>query len=351
MALNKKNLFIAHTEYHLMMSVHIAITNYSVGYENIIYITKSPNRFNMALNCNVSEYIKFRLFDNIDENEFCNVAISDNYNRFFFFQEMSIFNKYIAHKLKQNGTIICLAPDGTKPYGLFYKKNELLSLIKNTIEDYFIFRKSGLRMKSIFPSRYYRYGSFRILDEVWLTNPELFNKKRNKTKGEIIKIKPFGMPSLKLFENLFCFQDELKNTRNGIIIYFNQPFNNSQMIEKEFEFLTKVVCNFNDSPFFIKLHPLTSSDSLLRYTSLNGVKLIESKFPAELYINSLTNSIIFSGWSAALASHNKACNYYYNYPIYESVKDMLFSQIIITPLPHIHVVEAPEDMKFQKKVQ
>ena len=88
----------------------------------------------------------------------------------------------MAYFLKKKGTKICLGPDGTKPYGLFNKKHEMLSMLKDTLNDYKLLKSKGLKLPDLIWSRYYKYGSFKLLDEVWLQYPELFNFKKNKTK-------------------------------------------------------------------------------------------------------------------------------------------------------------------------
>ena len=133
----KKNLFITFTPYQFISAYNLCKENYhSDEFHNIIYFYKSQKN-----NYEISE--RFEDFNGeiirFEDKIWIDLIIllkNQIFYRFFFFQENSIFNKYLAYHLKKKGTLICLGPDGTKPYGVFDKKHEFLSMVKDTFRDY-----------------------------------------------------------------------------------------------------------------------------------------------------------------------------------------------------------------------
>jgi hypothetical protein len=344
----KINIFIVHTEYHFIQSLNITLGLFSdKQYKNHIHITKRGDKFDNVMDprLNNNVFIKFHIEKEsaLLVNEILEVKTC---YRFFFFQENSIYNRYIAYQLKKkHNAIISLAPDGYKPYGVFKKKHEFLSMIKDTVDDHKKLFKSRLLIAKIFKSEYYRYGSSSFIDEVWLTNIECFNSKRNKTTATLKEINPFTLEvcnSLKLYYKLF--DNELVGKKN-IILYLNQPLWTEMLVSREMSFLNDLIKHF-DRNIYLKLHPGTPKETIALYKQIDQLILIDSKLPAEIYILEIKSSIIFSGWSTALITYNPSCNYYFNLPLYKNCDAKAVDQMELTILPHIKVIDTPELMKF-----
>ncbi|WP_270581973.1 polysialyltransferase family glycosyltransferase [Butyricimonas virosa] len=341
----KINVFFAHTEYHLMLSVHIALSHFSESFfQNKIYFTKSPQRFNSLMDYNLRKNIEI-----IGLGEYTKHVVAQMgdivCDSFFFFQENSIFNRYVAHLLKGRGGKIALVQDGIKPYAVFNKSHAFLSMIKDTISDYRKLIKNGLSLNALYISDYYHYGKTRFIDELWLSDPDMFDRQKNKTHAEIVKIRAFTEESFIGISKLFCFSTEEFLVRKNCIFYLNQPFREQGLIDIEIEFLSKLQKKFN-KVLYIKLHPLTQQSTIKRYQEIEGVFCIQSTIPAELFIQALSYSIILSGWSAGLALDNISCSFYYNFPIYLNKGSKILDQLVIKPMKHIQVVDRIETIEF-----
>lgn len=344
----KKNLFVTFTPYQFISAFNLCRELYaSEIYENVIYFSKSEKteyELNEVLNNFNGNIIRFEIED---WPTIIKTIREQTISRFFFYQENSIYNKYLAYHLKKKGTLICLGPDGTKPYGIFNKKHELLSMLKDTWRDYKLLRSKGLMLYTLIWSKYYRYGSFKFLDEVWLQYPELFDAKKNKTKGKIVKLPELKIENIIKLSKAFKFDCKL-NEKEGIILYFNQPFFSKPLIDKEFEILEQISISFPHKKINIKLHPGTNpsvKDKMLGKSYLN---VIEDKMPAEFYLKEVSNSIVLTGWSAALMHdiNKNNNNYFYLYPLYKKTNDKVLSQISLIGFPHVKMLDNIKELHF-----
>jgi len=344
---SKINIFWAYTEYHLLCCLNLALTSFADNdYENRIYYVKGIRRLNYELKpieglngfVQSIEYTKKLAQAKLLKIEKC--------ERFFFFQEGSILDKYLAFYLKKLGAIICLAPDGSKPYAIFNKKHETLSMIKDTVSDYVFLLKNKLILPAFFRSRYYRYGSTRIIDEVWLQQPELFNPNLNRTKGKLIQMPLFELSNMAKIAEAFGLKTENISDKEHILLYINQPLWSEKLVEYEISILLKILDVFPGITINIKLHPNTPSNTISFYRKLDRVNLIKENYPAELYISLIKKSIIISGWSTALMQYNNSNNYYYLLPMFEQLGDRILSQVKIMPLSHIKVVKSIDEINF-----
>lgn len=348
--MKKKNLFIVCTAYQFISAYTICADDYaSDDFENEIYFLKS-DRTDYDLNYTKEDFngqiIRFEQSNWIDvikklQNQFI--------HRFFFFQENSILNKYLAYRLKKNRSIICLGPDGTKPYGVFNKNHEFLSMIKDTLKDYKYLRKHKLKLPKLIWSKYYRYGSCVLLDEVWLQYSELFNASQNKTKAKIVKLPALNTKHIEKLIDIFNFKNTQLIETNNIILYFNQPFQSKELIDKENEILNSICKQYPNNKIYIKLHPSTNSKVLEGFKKNINLSLIDDNLPGELYLGLLRNCILITGWSAALMhdisnSNNKN---YYLLPMYKKVNDKTLAQISLVAFAHIEMVESVTQIKFK----
>ncbi|MBC7440716.1 MAG: hypothetical protein H7250_12135 [Flavobacterium sp.] len=346
---DKKNIiYLVETEFQLMVSVNLALSIFKTNeYQNLIYCLKSEKRLNEFLNFSALKQIDFFLIDSKNYVDSIKLISKKKCFTFFFFQENSILNKYLAYQLKVNGAKIALGPDGTKPYGIFKKSHESLSVIKDTIADYkFLFREK-LFLPAIIPSSYYKYGKTKIIDQVWLYNIEMFDAETNKTRASLKKIPSFSQEVWNNLINLFQFTTDKLSNSDEILFYLNQPLWSQEMIEAEINFLKHLVTVFPKNDLIIKLHPHTAEATIKSYKNIKNVKLVISKIPAELFIATLSNSIVFSGWSAGLSIENPSCNFYYNLNIFRKLNDKILNQIHIDSFPHIKLIDNPSQMKFK----
>ncbi|GAB1448394.1 hypothetical protein MASR2M44_14030 [Bacteroidota bacterium] len=336
-----ENLFITGTPYQLIAAFNICKELYaSSKYFNIIYFTRSEATDYNLLKLEVDSNIDIIRFDINDWYHLANSLRSKRFNRFFFFLENSIYDKYLAYYLKRNGTIICLAPDGTKPYGIYKKKHETLSMLIDTWRDYKLLRARGLKLPDLIWSRYYRYGSLKFLDEVWLQFPELFNSRINKTKGKIVRMPELKKHNLIMLKKIFGFTSNLLVQNKNIILYFNQPFSSKALIDKEMDILSKLNERFPDKKIFVKLHPSTPNNNVELLSAIPYLFLIKDKMPAEFYLANISNSLILTGWSAAVMhlfkEQSNTC--YYLYPMYADVDDKVMSQMNLIAFPHVQMI-------------
>lgn len=342
------NVFLTNTEYHFIQSLNLALTQFGGNeFENHIHITKYGNRFNNIKNASSVHNIKIifhiekHMADIVKE-----ISEINECNNFFFFQENSIYNKWLAYKLKKKyDTTICLGPDGYKPYGLYDKKHEFLSMIKDTLQDHVTLYKNNMLTTTVFKSDYYRYGSSKIIDEVWLVDVGSFDIKHNKTRAQLKTISSFSSDTFGNIKEYFKKIDNVLDGKEAVILYLNQPFWTEKLISNEISFLKDLLGNFNEK-VYLKLHPGTPKDTILIYEKINGLILIDSDLPAELYILSIAKSIIFSGWSTALITNNTSCNYYFNLPIYKNCGAKAVDQSKLTILPHIKLITSSQEMNF-----
>src|SRR5690554_3722368 len=113
-----KNVFLVHTEYHLLQSVNLAVNLYnSPNVINTIYIDKKTRLRGLSdVNNYIYKNIKIIILKDILANKVVDIILEENMDHFFFFQESSPYNLYICYKLAQRNVEISLGPDGYKPY-------------------------------------------------------------------------------------------------------------------------------------------------------------------------------------------------------------------------------------------
>lgn len=344
----KINIFIVHTEYHFIQSLNIAMSLFNEGvYENHIHITKNGDRFENVIDTDLDNNIFIKFHIDKKPSQLVNEILElSNCYRLFFFQENSIYNRYLAYELKKkHNTIVSLGPDGYKPYAIFNKKHEFLSVVKDTFNDHKELFKNGLKTSKILVSEYYRYGSSSYIDEIWLTDVNCFDVKKNKAKAKLKAIPPFSIERVLDIKLYFKVLPNPLEGKENIILYLNQPFWTEDLIRKEMVFLNDLTKHF-DRMIYLKLHPGTAEHTIERYKGIRNLEIIDSKLPSELLMFSVKNSIIYSGWSSALITNNSSCNYYFNLPIYKNCGAKTVDQSDLIILDHINVIDTPELMKF-----
>lgn len=341
-----KNVFLAHTEYHLMHSLSIAFSIYSSKEnQNTVYYVKSSTRSQNLSNDLIKNFnnVELIILEDIEAKDYVVEILSLNIDRFIFFQAISIFNIYLCHHLKKRGTEVSLGPDGYVAYMVYQKKHEFLSMLKDSFLNYKKLFKQGLVLKKFYKIRYYRYGSYAFIDNLWLTHPNQYIHTAS-NKVNLLKLPTFSNQTIKTLESIFDFHLDLKT--ENTIFYFNQPFWTEKLVEREMKFLKDTQEIFKDITMVIKLHPLTPKATIELYKELPKVKIIISNAPAELILVKLNSCIVFSGWSTVLLTANKKCNYYFNYPVYKNCDAKAIDQSSFIDLDHINIITSPKEMHF-----
>lgn len=341
------NIFLIQTEYHLLLTSIIILDNFNEtsSFRNIIIFNFSSKRLTQNFNVNLlpAELIGFS-GQSKQITLFIKQLMPISPGRFFLFQAGNPFNLYFAHNAFKLGYLICLGQDGFGVYAKWDKHHEFLSTIKDSIKSYRLLYRAALFLPPKYTFKPYRFGHISFIKEVWLTNPDFFTNKYNK------RIRVIGNPGEKkyksILEQVFLFDGKTLTTNENVVFYVNQPFLNDTHVDEEIKFLHSLLSNLKGiGQFVIKIHQNTPEKTKLRYKLFNDVLIIEEKYPAELYINHLKNSIIIAGWSTALLTNNPLCNMYYIYPIFS--KDKNLSQVApINPTGYIKVVDDYKKIQF-----
>lgn len=341
----RKNVYLVLTEYQFLQAVNIATGIYQDDEcINVIYLVRNGNRLkgidaSKPMNINNTQ---IKVLDGTTPKEITNRIFNDKPDHFLFFQEGSAINAYLVHKLANRGSVISLGPDGYKAFAEFKKKLWFLSFVTDTFKQNKYLFKNKLYSSTILPFDYYTYGNNKFIDNLWITHPEQYIH-RAKNKVTILKLPDFSNECITFIAKCFNFVEDFP--LENVIYYFNQPFWAS-LIDTDFNFIERVLAHFPDKKMIVKLHPLTTAETKLRYQQLGQVTIIMSPVPAEVLLLKLKNCIVFTGWSSVLITENKSCNYYFNYPIYKKVNNANIKQIEIPALKHITMISSPAEMKF-----
>ncbi len=344
---SKHIVYLAETEYHLMICINLALTKYSeLDYENSIYYWVSENRLNYQIN-EIPDF-NGKLIPLHSSNRIAMIKSLSvlQVNNFIFFQESNPLLRYLASILKRKGAFISLAPDGYKPYGFIKKKHEVISMVIDTWKSYRFLFSNKLYLANFELFWNYRYGSSCTIDEVLLHDPGLFNRNVNQTKALIARLPVWNKRTLELLPIIFGFERNILPTTSRVLFYVNQPLWSETLRDVEISILKKIGALFPDRQLMIKLHPHTSEKVIQQYKQLKHVYLIHNSLPAELFMIRLKNSIFISGWSAALLFEVTSNNYYYLYELFNKVEDKIMKQLNFVSFPHVHTVTSVDEIIF-----
>lgn len=325
----KSNIFLVHTEYHLMLSVNLIFDKYT-DYNNLIYYTKRSSRLSGDF-FSCEKYIRFSPI--IDQSsldiyrEMCNVHPEN----FFYFQSNSATNLYIAYNLHRNGTKISLIQDGLKPYVVWNKSHEFLSMVKDTFLTYKELFSKKMYLYKVMPIYYYRYGRDKFIDELWFSYPEKFPYNTTKTKH---KLPLFSSSSLDFINRLFDFEINKYDLDSVLIV--GQPAESIDIENEDIKIITQIA-HVNNNVLY-KPHPLTQKRHLERIQAIPNIRIVKDGFPVELLMLQLKDTLIISRHSTSMLTNNPSCRYYWTHRLYP--KSNLTNQLnIINPTNHIIEVE------------
>ena len=175
----KTNIFLVHTEYHLMLSINLIVSKF-MDMVNHIYITEGKRVRKDLFVTEKNIQIHRIEAKNYGTSEFLHQLLDKEPANFFFFQEVSSDNMYLSYWLHHKGVNVALLQDGLKPYVDWKRKNLAAHILLDTI----MFHKEILKRKTYMPyfrlNNLYHYGGWDFIDEVWLSFPDKFKNKANK---------------------------------------------------------------------------------------------------------------------------------------------------------------------------
>lgn len=328
---NNINVFIVHTEFHLLTAVNIALSMFSNS-KNYIYISEER----ISGDYESSGSITFEKLPAIYGNALFVLKIESlKPQRFFFFQENSYDDVYLSYYLSKSGVTIALCEDGLKPYVVWHKKRLFLSVLKNA----YTFYKNFLSHKSFVPILYinrYTYAFTPKVQELFLRFPHNYN---NRTHKVIVEIPDFSK-SVDFLKKMFKCDDICTN---NVLLYVGQPLKYEFLWKREIEIISQIKSIYKDKKFIYKPHPLCKQVEIDMIKKLGEVTVYEERVPVELLIISLSNSVVVSPYSTGLLVGNPSCKFYWFH-------DMLNNRIlgeqlkIINPTNHIKEIIKIEEV-------
>lgn len=343
----KNILFIAGTPGHLLAATSLIFEkfNESNGYSPYLLhtIRKSNSKFTNEIysSINIKNYF---VIDVEDEKIKINLKkiLETSFERVFIFLEQSSLNVFLSYYYKKKGSVICLAPDGNKPY-FSIEKIALKSRIKATVETYFyLFKRKLYYFRPYLLS--WNYAKLSVIDEIWVTYPDALVFSNNK------KVVPFNiMPNKKVINQIIDFFNvevsEVLKENEGIIFYTNNILYTEKAYDAEVKAIKKIKEKYPNKPFYIKLHPATPKHRITKFKEL-GLICFCNNIPAELYIASLKNSIIIGFWSASQMIDNPTCKFYWLHKYLIKEGDMIEYLNLVNPTKHIIDIDNIDNIKF-----
>ena len=332
------NIFLVHTEYHLLTTFRVIFDKYKDD-NNFIYIA-SEHRIQGEIKSSLPNvhtrrlpHINYGVYSTLKEFEILNPK------NFFFFQDNSSDNIYLSYHLNKLNVNVALVQDGLKPYPIWHRRFLLLNCLKETFEFY----KQMFRRWAVIPTLFiksYKYGKLRFINQLWVDYPNKLPYIPN--KKEIIPIPLLNDDVVIEVSRIFKFKPSVP--LNNIILYIGHPIRSKLLRKREIKIIKEIISNNQDKPFLFKKHPNISQEQLSLYDEIAGFSYLEDIVPAELIIASMKDSIIVSRYSTALITNNPNCRFYWTHRLYNNVE--VLSQLeIINPTSHITEVNDIAEIK------
>ncbi len=346
-----KIIAFVQTEYHLMLCVNEILKFPDVDFH--VYIIRKAKNKRLEVNLDFSNFQNARfevltIAVNLN-SKFSEQHISllesfliEKYTKLLFYQEHDPFILSVIKFMKKTFPLceICLYQDGLKPYNRM--KGYSYAMLIGDIKIWFwLLRNNIFEFKpwKLFLTKNYAYTD--EVDSVFLTFPESYVNWNNKTIKKI-EFAEHGFLKRQL-EYLFCWDDKLMPVNTECILYMTQPTYHDPTIE--FDFLQSLKDRLK-LPLILKIHPLTSEDTILKYKQIGSdVFIIDSRIPAELFIMNLTNSLIVSLHSTSMLYNSPTNRYYYISNLFKSkIKHLQRYDFTESPSEHILMVKDFQDI-------
>ncbi len=347
----KKILFLVTTEYHYLVASSLIFETYNPenGFDvTIIQVGKFNSvRFkDLNLNLEMLNAEIIELEEDILKQQNFKEILNDLLNRdflyFISFLEHIAYNVIISKRLKskyKDKITIVLAPDGMKPYYYFTKK-AIPSRAQNTISIY----KSVIKHRIYFPYLFFtswNYGHLDAIDELWDRLP---NKVVNQY-GKVVKKINFLSDSNTVSKVSKFFKFDINQElefKDDVIFYTNNILFKQKLYDLEFKLLSDLKLELPDKKLIIKFHPMTPPNQLENFKHLADL-LIAPKYPAELYIANLENSIVLGCWSTSLLLFNETCKYFWFRKAFQE-NGIMIEIDLTNPTDHIKEVSSASEL-------
>jgi hypothetical protein len=340
-------LFVINTEGQLLSAASLIFERFNMerGYNPIIIQVekKGFSRLSGKLNAGLlsSSYVEVDAYDKKLKKKLKHILLTE-FEKVFIFLEQLNLSVFLAYYFKQKGSIICLGPDGNKPY---YKitKNAWASRFQETFKTYKILFSRGLYLwKPYFLS--WNYAHLKEIDEVWVTYPKQYINRSNK---EVVGFTIFPNKGVtKKINELFYFNihNYISKTED-VIFYANNILYKRSLYDIEIDTIRQIKDKFPQKRFYIKYHPGTPDFQIEAFKEL-GVDFFSNAIPAELFIANLNRSIIMGFWSAALMINNPSCKFYWLHNYLKTRGQMINYIDLTNPTNYIQDVDSIEKIAF-----
>lgn len=245
---------------------------------------------------------------------------------------------YLTDYFKDKGTTTYLAPDGMGAYVKFQSKN-YRSRLMNSLNSYKFFKLHGLKFSRLWFTSW-DFGKNGYYDAIYAyssTLPYLKGKKITEVDYT------FSDQSLESLKKTFGVSFDGLPLDN-VVLLINERH---KVVNYEKKLIDTVRAQKPGTPILFKKHPNQAAANIEYLKEYPDVIVLDTVFPVELLIASLTNSVIISSYSNCMLYHNPGCKYFWTYPILE--KSGEFSKPIerYNPKSYIKVLETFEQLKAE----
>ncbi len=337
-------LFQIATEYHYLISLSIIDQYFSENDHQIYFIVPvdaDGGRGRLeVVSFNPSFHVfevRYSVFENRYFADVTRLVKSLNDLPLNYYIAFHVFDPifiYLSYSLTKKNTKCYMAPDGLGIY-VKYKGLTIGSRLRLTYLTYRFFWRNRL----FYPAVYfcsYRYGYNGHLNGLFSytsRNPYA----NNKLKTLPINLEYISRNNDELIKNFGAAQ--IYNLpQNDVILFIHQGHNGFERIESMlFEEIRKKELN---KTIIYKSHPNNKKDSLDHLNKIDNVIIISQRFPVELYISKLKNSIIISSHSTSMLLNNHSCTYYWIYPILLKMGIIKEKIDVHNPTNHIIVIDS-----------
>lgn len=324
------NIYIVHTEYHLLMAVRVIWAEYKNS-NNVVYI--AGNRIVNTPDSN-DEFVQYVRISEVGYGKgLLTLAKKRNIVRCFFFQENSSDNAYLTYFLSKNSTPIILLQDGLKPYPIWHKKHKFISELKTTWDIY----KDMLKHRTLIPRITiwkYGYGFLPWISELWLEFPQTYISNNECSKRTIKTIPALSDDAIEELKRIFNYcSDSLENS----ILYVEQPLSPNYW-DLEVSILKKIIQKFPSKSIYYKKHPNCKNEQVKKVLQETGVIELDLKLPIELVMMASKNSIFLSPYSTAMLTYTDTNRYYWIYLMFSEDGKTYRQMEIVNPTNHIQEI-------------
>lgn len=344
-------VLILHTEYHLLTSLSILSTRYSV-YKRIdilICVPEKSQRFSFNFPVRLEENIYIEKIFISSESTSYNYNLDYIEQKIFnkensveeviFFNRLSLFAQYLIRRLSKSNIKVSLGPDGAAAYSSAKRFSPRWSFQQFIKYNKFIYNNRKLEYGLHFPNLDYANQSH--IERVYVQFPDLVSVDNEKTIIQYILLSDFR--SIEWSNYFFNFNiNDYLDTNTKVFLFCNQPLDYlNEWNEKVLSFVKE---RMRDYKIVVKAHPSTPLAHKKYFMETNYVHFIDNTIPIELFIANLKDSIIASFWSTASLFDSKENKNFWLYPYLESNNAMYPYIGFLNKIPHIEYISDLEKL-------